>query len=147
MTSQPDRPVTGSIDTDEDVAGAGEALRSGYVAGAGGVADADRAAGTDPEHAALRDPASDVVVLDTRDGTAGAADTDLPAAAFDREDESALQDPEVSGSAASGSVNGTPVAAAPAGGGLDPQWHDIQAMFVDDPRASVEPSSKCGLAR
>jgi hypothetical protein len=34
--------------------------------------------------------------------------------------------------------NGTVAAEPAAGGGLSEQWHDIQAMFVDDPRGSVE---------
>lgn len=34
--------------------------------------------------------------------------------------------------------NGTVAAEPAAGGGLSDQWHDIQAMFVDDPQGSVE---------
>ncbi len=210
MTSQPDRPVTGSIDTDENVAGADEApepgsvsgssedYHSGYgassdsgpgfVAGPDGVTDADRTAGPVPDGDIPADEDPDLVVMTPRedtlaDGTGMAAD-DLPGSGdviIAEVIETEYTSTGLNGSPATGAVpdntvtdntganntvadntvadntgadntvlgstgagatgpaaNGTGQATDRGVDGLDQQWHDIQAMFVDDPRGSVD---------
>jgi hypothetical protein len=123
MTSQPEKDP-GKVDGDDgSVTSAYETLRPTWVAGPGRVTDSDSdhgaAASTvfDPED----DP--DLLVLDEEDDAADPAGTERSS---DIEEEPTVVTAEVI------------TAAGNAHGSLDPQWHDIQAQFVDDPRGSVE---------
>jgi len=149
MTSQPERDP-GKVDGDDDasVTSAYETLRPTWVAGPGRVTDSDSdhgaAASTvfDPED----DP--DLLVLDEEDvaadsaaGTERSSDIEdepmVVTAEVITTDADTASDDEVSATG-EGRAAGEGSAVGNAHGSLDPQWHDIQAQFVDDPRGSVE---------
>lgn len=142
MTSQPDSPVTGGIGMREDSMEAEQGLPSDYL-----TADGSAAGGTSEatHFEAAQDPdliiVAEVVIDEDADTGAGArndlAGESLATAGLAGENvaEGDLADsPQRDASLTdgrTGDANGRPA-------DLGQQWHDIKAMFVDDPRGSVE---------
>ena len=139
MTSQPDSPVTGGIGTHEDSMEAEQGLPSDYL-----TADASAAGGTSEatHFEAAQDPDLIIVAEEVIDEDADISRNDLageslatPGLAGEDVAEGDLTDsPQADAhltDGRTGDANGSPA-------DLGQQWHDIQAMFVDDPRGSVE---------
>ncbi len=143
--SQYDADVVVLADGDvDDVTGADEMADPDELAGPHDIAGLDDMAGpddmarpddmADPDH--MADPAEVAGPDDMADrGTAGL--------------DGAFRDPVSNGAVQSGAVQIEPAGHEPAGhepagheplgnGGVSDQWHDIQAMFVDDPQGSVQ---------
>ncbi len=144
MTSTPERVPDRADGDDASAKSAYETLRPTWVAGPGGGTDSDRDRGADG--ATVPDPRNDpdLIVLDEEDDAA-----DSPAAMErppDAENEPAVVAAElitadvVAATDATSSGTGGNGTAGDGGARdvLDPQWHDIQAQFVDDPRGSVQ---------
>jgi hypothetical protein len=133
MTSQPER-VPDKVDDDgASVKSAYETLRPTWVAGPGGVANSDRDRGAAGADVPAPEDNPDLIVLDAEDDAA-----DSPEAT------ERSPDNESAAVAAEAIAADVVVAASSVivGNGsahdVDPQWHEIQAHFVDDPRGSVQ---------
>lgn len=78
----------------------------------------------------------DLVIVDSgTDFSNGADPSDGPASSGTVDNDTADNGTDASGTDASG---GTVAPGLAASSGLSEQWHDIQAMFVDDPQGSVK---------
>jgi hypothetical protein len=146
MTSQPDSPATDTIGIDEDAMDA--AQDPDLVILAGEVVEEDA------------DPVATETDTDGEDDLAASdlAPSDLTGS--DRDEYATTDSPDLVGAETTGTtaLTGTPPHAYTSAGlqnetdgsdnrgfgdsmrpaDLGQQWHDIQAMFVDDPRGSVE---------
>lgn len=114
MTSQPDPPATDRIAMNEDAMDADQPLQSGYHA-----AGTSPANGTDGSTGTYGSTATDRTL---ESGVASDPDVIIVAGEVIEED----PDGDVLDSASLDSA------------GRGQQWHDIQALFVDDPHGSVE---------
>jgi hypothetical protein len=138
MTSQPDSPVTDRIGIDEDEMDA--AQDPDLVIVAGEIIEEDDA---DPDATETdTDGGNDLAPSDLAPSDLAASDPDLVAA--EAAGTSALTDAPPDAYPADDLQNDTDLSDAGSLGDsarpadLSQQWHDIQAMFVDDPRGSVD---------
>ena len=165
MTSQPDSPVTDRIGIDEDAMDAAQDPDLVIVAGEVVEEDADPVGAENDTDGgndlAARDLAvSDPTVSDPTVSDPTVSDPIVSDPIVSDSEDYATGDPDLVANEAAGTtaLADTPPDAYPAdysqndtdlsGGGslgesarpadLSQQWHDIQAMFVDDPRGSVD---------
>lgn len=159
MTSQPDLPATDSPAMYADDMEIQQELPSGFRATGGSAVsgETDRTPDSDvapdpdliivAEEVAHEDPDGDDLDLDGHDLDRHGLDRhDL---ADDASDDDASDDP---GLATDGATGLTGLTGEPQTGGngqladVGQQWHDIQALFVDDPRGSVELAAAAAAA-
>ena len=160
MTSQPDSPVTDRIGIDEDAMDAAQDPDLVIVAGEVVEEDADPVGAENDTDGGNDLAARDLAVSDPTVSDPTVSDPTVSDPIVSDSEDYATGDPDLVANEAAGTtaLADTPPDAYPAdysqndtdlsGGGslgesarpadLSQQWHDIQAMFVDDPRGSVD---------